>query len=193
MNPAEGSNDEPALVVPLAAVLAVGVLIDRREHLESINDFLINDARRSLILQGLPGIGKTALGAYVAKLARPHVDAILWLNCRTDQASADQLFAKLNMFLEGRGDRSLSLLWRDRNPAMLPVKLDKLIGALDVQRYLLVLEEFQNWLGLEGRITNDQSREVLSHILRSAQRSKLLLGRCLNHVAPCQWPVRRIS
>ncbi len=173
-DPQHASSTEPSLA-PLDSIPAVGVFINRREHINAIQTILEDEARRFVIVQGLPGIGKTTLAAKLVEAFREQFKAVLWITCRPDHASPDVLFAKLHAFLEENGDPSLRGLWNDPRPDLLETKMSRLIRALGANRYLLIVDEFQNWLAADFQLKNAEVRQVLGRILRSAHQSKVVL------------------
>src|SRR5262245_6617105 len=70
----------PTLIQPDLAP-AVGIFINRQEYLKAIQKFLAHRARRLVIVQGLPGIGKTTLAARLAEAIRERFKAVLWITC----------------------------------------------------------------------------------------------------------------
>ena len=62
----------------LDPIPAVGVFINRKEHVKTIRDFLADNSRNLVILQGLPGVGKSALGARLSEELREQYKCI-WI------------------------------------------------------------------------------------------------------------------
>ena len=163
----------PTLIQPDLAP-AVGIFINRQEYLKTIQEFLADRAGRLVIVQGLPGIGKTTLAARLAEAIRERFKAVLWITCRDDQASPDVLFAKLHAFFEEHGEQGLRGIWNDPRPDQLEMKINRLIRALDANSYLLIFDEFQNWLA-DFQLKNSDVTQVLAGILRTAHQSKIVL------------------
>ncbi|MGH9429843.1 MAG: NB-ARC domain-containing protein, partial [Terriglobia bacterium] len=151
------------------------MFINRQEHIKAIQEFLADDARRLVVVQGLPGIGKTLLAAKLAEALRARFEAVLWITCKDDQASPDVLFAKLHAFFEENGEHGLRGVWNDPSPDQLQMKINLLIHALDENSYLLIFDDFQNWLGPDCQLKNPEVRQVLATILGTAHQSKILL------------------
>jgi len=165
---------DPSLILP-DIVPAVGVFIDRNEHIEAIRGFLGDDTRRLVIIQGLPGIGKTTLAGKLAEEVGERFKAVFWMTCRVDQASLDIFFAKLHSFFERNGEQELRGVWNDPHPDQLETKIKKLVRVLSMNSYLLIFDEFQNWMDSDFQLKNSEVRKVLTGILSSAHRSKVML------------------
>jgi ATP/maltotriose-dependent transcriptional regulator MalT len=67
--------------------------VAREEELAEIHRALRGDGRRTVVLHGLGGIGKTQLTVTYAKRHKDNYSAVFWLNIK-DEASLKQSFAK---------------------------------------------------------------------------------------------------
>lgn len=164
----------PPLVLP-DPIPALGIFIDREDVIEDIRIFFHEDVCRLIVLQGFPGIGKTTLAARLSGLMRSRFKSVLWFKCHPGRLSSDVLFAKFHAFFEENEDHSLRGIWNDMNPELVDVKINRLIRALDANRYLIIFDEFENWLGDDFQIENEHVRKVLSDIFCAAHKSKCIL------------------
>ena len=165
---------EPSLVLP-DIIPAVGVFIDRKEQKKNIRRFLGDESRRLVVIQGLPGIGKTTLAAKLAGEVAKRFKAIFWMTCKADQLSSDVLFAKLDSFFERNGEQELRSIWNDPRTDHLETKINRLIRVLSVNSYLLIFDEFQNWMDSDFQVKNNEVRKVLASILCTSHQSKVML------------------
>jgi len=173
------------LVLP-DPVPALGIFIDREDVIEEIRRFFHEDVGRLIVLQGFPGIGKTTLAARLSGLMRSRFKSVLWFKCHPDRLSSDVLFAKFHAFFQENEDHSLRGIWNDMNPELFDVKINRLIRALDSNRYLIIFDEFENWLGDDFQIKNEHVKKVLSDIFCAAHNSKFIL---VSHKRPAFEPL----
>jgi serine/threonine protein kinase/tetratricopeptide (TPR) repeat protein len=101
-----------------------------------------------LILTGLAGIGKTLLGAQLARTLSDNSDAIFWYTFDpVEKSTADALYWALGSFLDNRGEPSLAKYLRGEIGAQRPLertaKLNLLIAALSTGDYLLCFDDLQ--------------------------------------------------
>ncbi len=177
---------EQQLIV-LDPVPGVGVFVNRKEMMKTLRSSLADKSRRLVIVQGLPGIGKTSLAAKFVRTLPKKFRAAFWMTCKADQASPDILFAKLHAFFEEQGEPGLAGIWND--PGLnLEIKINRLIRILGKNPYLLVFDEFQNWLPQDSDDDMDEDlheglhkdlhpglRKVFVSILSSNHQSKIIL------------------
>lgn len=152
---------------------AIGLFINREKPIKKMQSFLAEGSSRFVVLQGLPGIGKTALTVRFLQSVQDQCKAYFWLTCKSAQASPDILFSKLHVFFKGLGDSGLGDIARDPR-VQLDIKINKLIQMLRQHPYLLVFDEFQHWLN-NSQIQNDDLKQVLSVLLKADHRSKIVL------------------
>lgn len=175
----------PPLVLP-DPIPALGIFIDREDVVKEIQEFFHEDVCRLIIIQGFPGIGKTTLAAKLSRLMQSQFKSVLWFKCHPEQRSPDVLFAKFHAFLEKNKDKSLLGIWSDTNPDILDVKINRLIQALAANRYLFIFDQFENWLGEDFQVKNEQVKKVLSDLFCAAHESKFIL---VSHKRPVFDPV----
>ena len=164
---------DPPMEIDIAP--AIGVFVNRHEYIRDVSEFLLDSSRRLVIIQGLPGIGKTTLSAKLADQHKQKFKGVFWLNCKKDEATSDILFSKLNQFFEENGEQELRGIWKDPRFAQLEIKINKLIYILTKNSYLIILDEFQNWLSESHQIKNDELRKILIKILGNANQSKIIM------------------
>ena len=171
---------EPPLILP-DPIPAVGIFIDREEDIKKIQSFFEKGVCRLVIIQGFPGIGKTSLAARLSKLIHPPFKDVLWIKCQAEQSSPDVLFAKFHAFFEENEYHSLQGIWNDMKPELFDVKINRMIRALNAKCYLIIFDEFENWLGEDSQVKNDQVKKILSDLFCTAHKSKIIL---VSHMRP---------
>jgi tetratricopeptide (TPR) repeat protein len=165
---------EPALA-PQDPFPAVATFIDRKELIEEFREFFGEDVHRLIVLHGLDGFGKTYLAAKFAAEMRQQFKAVFWLSCMANNASLDILFGKLHSFFEEHGESALRGLWKDPHPDLFQGKVKTLIHALNSNSYLLVFDDFQNWISPGFEKGDTDISKTITSMLCSEHRSKVLL------------------
>jgi serine/threonine protein kinase/ATP/maltotriose-dependent transcriptional regulator MalT len=127
-------------------VPAVPHFIGREAELAAYRARLERD--RLLILTGLAGMGKTLLGAKLARDLTDNPDAIFWYTFDpVEKSTADALYWALGAFLDNRGEPSLAKYLRGEIGAQRPLertaKLNLLIAALSAGDYVLCFDDLQ--------------------------------------------------
>jgi len=138
-------------VFSLSEVLEVEHFVARREELAKIHEVLHDGSeRRTAVIHGLGGMGKTQLAAAYAKLHRSEYSAVFWVNAR-DELSLKQSFARV-------AERILR-----EHPSVMYVKnavescdLDEAVGA--VKRWLGQPKN-DGWLMIYDNYDNPKTRE----------------------------------
>ena len=128
-----------------------------------------------MVIAGLPGIGKSALAAKLARDSASGFKDILWMTCSREQSTVDLLLGQLYSFLERNGDESLRGMWNAPSPALLPAKIDTIVEALSKNRYVLIFDEFASWLDEGMQVRDADSRRVLHGLVSSSHLSKIIL------------------
>jgi serine/threonine protein kinase/tetratricopeptide (TPR) repeat protein len=105
------------------------------------------DRDQLVIITGLAGMGKTTLGAQLARQTAARLEDIFWFTFdAVENATADALYWALGAFLENRGEPSLARYLRGEIGAQKPLertaKLNLLIAALATGRYVLCFDDF---------------------------------------------------
>ena len=127
-------------------VPAVPHFIGREAELAAYRARLERD--RFLILTGLAGMGKTLVGAKLARELAANLDAIFWYTFDpVEKSTADALYWALGSFLDNRGEPSLAQYLRGEIGAQRPLertaKLNLLIAALSTGDYVLCFDDMQ--------------------------------------------------
>lgn len=90
----ETQREDFSVTFSLYNISEIEHFVAREEELTEIHDTLTGDGRRTVILHGLGGIGKTQLTVAYAKRHKNNYSAIFWLNIK-DEDSIKQSFAKI--------------------------------------------------------------------------------------------------
>ncbi len=106
------------------------------------------DRDRFIIITGMAGIGKTTLGAKLARQVAAQPDNIFWFTFdQVEKSTADALYWAIATFLENRGEGSLARYLRGEIGAQKPLermaRLNLLITALAHGSYVLCFDDFQ--------------------------------------------------
>jgi serine/threonine protein kinase/tetratricopeptide (TPR) repeat protein len=103
---------------------------------------------RFVIVTGMAGMGKTTLGAKLAREVAERPDNIFWFTFdQVEKSTADALYWALASFLDSRGESSL---WRylqgeigAQKPLERMAKLNLLVAALATGNHVLCFDDFQ--------------------------------------------------
>lgn len=170
---ADSQAHEPlTLAGPLPSA---GVVFNRQEAIKKVGEFFTDGKRKVWLLYGFPGIGKTALAARSIELYASNFQDVLWVECRPERATADVLFANFHSFLMKHDDRALAGIWMDARPDSLQEKISALIEALNRRPFLVVFDDFSQWLDAEFHIRDAAVRRVLQRIAATVHKAKVLL------------------
>ncbi len=125
---------------------AVPHFIGRETELASYGARLARD--RFVVIAGMAGMGKTTLGAKLARDAAFDADRIFWFTFdQLEKFTSDALYWALATFLENRGETSLAHYLRGEIGAQKPLehmaRLNLLITALAHSDYVLCFDDFQ--------------------------------------------------
>jgi len=120
--------------------------VAREAELVEIHRELSGDgSRRTVILHGLGGIGKTQLSGAYAKRHKDSYSAIFWLNVK-DEDSLKQSFAKIARQISREHPSTLRLNYVDTNES-----LDEVIDAVKAwlsrpnnTRWLMIFDNYDN-------------------------------------------------
>jgi hypothetical protein len=156
-------------------VPVVGRFLGRIEQIARLRAFCTDKVGNVAVVQGFYGVGKTTFVAKIAGLVEAEFDGVFWLQCHRDEATSDVLFSALGAFLAQHGDRSPQQFWKEPDPKNLPLKIQRLLSALQARRYLLVFDGFEEWLDADFALGKGAVRSVLMAILRGAHSSKVVL------------------
>ena len=120
--------------------------IGREAELANYRSRLERD--RFVIITGMAGMGKTTLGAKLARQVTDQPDSIFWFTFdQVEKSTADALYWALASFLESRGEPSLWKYLHGEIGAQKPLermaKLNLLIAALATGNHVLCFDDFQ--------------------------------------------------
>jgi hypothetical protein len=144
-------NHQESFLIPfsLAEVSETEHFVARQEELAEIFMALSDNggdgSRRTVVLQGLGGIGKTQLAVAFAKLHRADYTAVLWLNIK-DEDALKQSFARIARQILRAHPSASRLMNVDTNQ-----NLDEVVDAVkawlslpDNTRWLMIYDNYDN-------------------------------------------------
>ncbi len=153
--PTDASQNAPRLTPPVVVsnrilfeetVPTVPHFIGRAAELAAYHAQLERD--RFLIITGLAGMGKTTLGAKLAREMAATPDQIFWFTFDSiEKSTTEALYWALATFLDNRGEPSLAKYLRGEIGAQKPLermaKLNLLLAALSTGHYVLCFDDVQ--------------------------------------------------
>lgn len=173
-----GTNrDDFSITFSLADVSGIEHFVARQKELTEIHSSLVGDgSRRTVILHGLGGIGKTQLSIEYAKRHRNDYSAIFWLNIN-DESSLKQSFARVakQILREHPSATQLSRVDMKEN-------LDEIVDAVKAwlslsgnTRWLMVYDNYDNPRGVGNK--DPAAVDVRKFLPESHQGSVLITTR----------------
>lgn len=111
-----------------------GVFYGRTEELATLKRWIVKDKCRLVTLQGMGGIGKTALAVKLVESIQDQFQYVIWRSLRY-APPLENLLAELSRFLYNQQQPEL--------PSGVGARLSQLIDCLRKQRCLLVLDNFE--------------------------------------------------
>lgn len=144
------------------AAVPATTFVGRLEELAELERLIEDPAARLITLHGMGGSGKTRLAhAFASKIVARFADGVLWVPLESAQ-SADALpaaiAAALGRELPSRGDRAMA------------------VGAmLAQQERLVVLDNLESLLVLDGAAPDAEPRNAILAILEAAKRVRILV------------------
>ena len=111
-----------------------GVFYGRTEELATLRQWIVTDKCRLVTLQGMGGIGKTALAVKLVESIQDQFQYVIWRSLRSAPPLED-LLPELSRFLSNQQQPEL--------PSGVSARLSQLIECLRKQRCLLVLDNFE--------------------------------------------------
>lgn len=122
-------------------------LVGREDEIHKMKEALQGDGsfRKTVLLQGLGGIGKTQLAATFVKEQRHLFSAIFWLNGK-DEDMLKQSFAKMAKRLHGNNPSSASL--------KTAAEFEDADQAIDIVKQWLSAKSNTNWILVFDNIDN---------------------------------------
>jgi hypothetical protein len=130
----------------LSEVSEIEYFVARQEELTEIHNALGGDgSRRTVVLHGLGGIGKTQLAVAYAKRHRADYSAIFWLNSK-DEDSLKQSFASVAMRIlqEHPSASRLSAVDEKGDLDEVAVAVERWLSLPKNTRWLIVYDNYDN-------------------------------------------------
>jgi tetratricopeptide (TPR) repeat protein/CHAT domain-containing protein len=135
----------------------------RRREYRRIRDALRDHRCRAVVIEGIGGIGKTALLTQVIKRMCAEFTKIISFDCRRASLGAEIILLELHRYFVTQGIRQLEpLIGAKIQPETLANYLAPLITQ---SQLLIVLDNFETQLDLRGEIANDELRVLLLKLL----------------------------
>ncbi len=167
---------------PLSNVPDTHHFIGRHSELEHLEKQM--NSCNILILEGLPGVGKSMLAARLARRVRARFnDRVLWVPLgglevenlkKSGYVYFDSILAELAAYLAERGDRELEQIRLDPN-ARLRAKIDALIASLTRLSCLVVIDDFHVILGRGNGIREKNIKDLLEALAQARFNTRVLI------------------
>ncbi len=145
----------------------------REEELATLEQWVVEERCRVVSIEGMGGIGKSALAVSLMHQVAPHFEVVIWRSLRDAPACE----ALLDECLQVLAPQSLSLV-----PASLERRLSLLLEHLREQRTLLVLDN------LEAVLEEGESMGGMRVGYEGYGRLLRRVGETAHQYAPCAWP-----
>jgi WD40 repeat protein/transcriptional regulator with XRE-family HTH domain len=186
----EQRQAQPREVAPSTAdwgeATDVASFYGREQELATLQQWVLDEHCRVVVLLGMGGIGKTTLSIRFAQAMTPYFDFVLWRSLRNGPP-LEELLADCIHILSKQQDVAL--------PAHLEKKFVLLIDLLRKQRCLLVLDNLETLLqagSLEGRYRDgyEAYATLIQRVAETAHQSCLLLTsrEMLTELEPLEGP-----
>jgi tetratricopeptide (TPR) repeat protein len=157
---------------------------DRQRDLQKLGQLLFEPTTRLVSVIGHGGMGKTALACKVLQDLERHrwpyaeeevpIDGIVYLSTRTAGVSLERLFLDCARLLGGEEQERLTAVWT--NPQFeTEQKIACLLEALRDGRYVILLDNLEDLLDEQGRLTEDDLRLFFEQGLMTSQSAKLVV------------------
>jgi tetratricopeptide (TPR) repeat protein len=157
---------------------------DRERDLSRLSQLLAEPATRLVSVIGHGGMGKTALACKVLRDLERHrwpytdqevpADGIIYLSTRTAGISLERLFLDCAKLVGGDEQERLNAVWT--NPQLgLQEKIARLLEALRDGRYVILLDNLEDLLDDQGKLTDDGLRLFFEHALIASQGTQLIV------------------
>lgn len=146
--------------------------VNREKMRERLKADLRDKQKVIIVVDGLPGIGKTSLAAKVAEEVEDEFAGIYYTKC-SQNTDLDQLLAELAYFLGEHGDNSFENVFEYNIPQ--ENKINFLLSSLSQRRYLLVFDNLHELLDKQCCLKDRDLQLLFNELLAQAHHSKILL------------------
>ncbi|MBN1450252.1 MAG: NACHT domain-containing protein [Anaerolineales bacterium] len=148
----------------------VGTFVGRKSEYNNLSQLI--QQNRIVIIEGLSGIGKTALATYYAHNTVNSYKAVIWHEIQVDE-SVSTLIESIAEKLKAQGHEYLhGKVWGQQQPQLTSVKF--LIEQLRREKILLVLDSFELFLDDDHNL-NPEFENLIVELFRSAFDSNVIL------------------
>ena len=113
----------------------------RKDELQQLIDYLLDDSVTLILIEGISGVGKTALAAQLASQLEVFDYQCLWVDCRTD-TTLDAILWSLVALAQAQNDQVLANALADVDRPLEERILNTAV-ALSKARYALFLDDYQ--------------------------------------------------
>lgn len=150
----------------------VSVFFGRELELEKLQQWILQDRCRLLVLWGIAGVGKSFLSVKLASQIQGNFEYLIWRSLR-NSLSVESLLDQMIEFL-GKSDQSPTQLYQNRGD-----RISQLIESLRKSRCLLILDSLETLFkprSLAGRyLEQNQGYAELFHRIAETQHQSCLL------------------
>jgi tetratricopeptide (TPR) repeat protein len=157
---------------------------DRQRDLQKLGQLLSEPTTRLVSVIGHGGMGKTALACKVLQDLERHrwpyaeeevpIDGIVYLSTRTAGISLERLFLDCAKLLGGEEQERLNAVWT--NPQLeTEEKIARLLETLRDGHCVILLDNLEDLLDEQGRLTDDDLRLFFERALMSSQGAQLMV------------------
>lgn len=112
----------------------------RNKELKRLISYLHSDTISVVVIEGISGIGKTALAAHFASIAQSYEYKVFWLDCR-QETTVDSIVLELARFARSTGDDALAHLLEDVK-GDLEDRMVRIATALSQLKYAFFFDDY---------------------------------------------------
>ncbi|WP_163664561.1 NB-ARC domain-containing protein [Adonisia turfae] len=138
----ESSDHQPKTPVDWGEAVDVSIFYGRTEELAKLKKWILQDRCRLILIQGMGGIGKTALSIKLSENIYKEFDHCIWRSLR-EAPPVEKILADLIKFLSNQQDVNL--------PETVGDAVTRLIHYLNNSRCLLILDNAESILEEDGQ------------------------------------------
>jgi tetratricopeptide (TPR) repeat protein len=157
---------------------------DRERDLSRLSQLLAEPTTRLVSVIGHGGMGKTALTCKVLRDLERHrwprtdrevpADGIVYLSTRTAGITLERLFLDCAKLVGGEEQERLNTVWTSPHLGQ-QEKIAYLLEALQDGRYVILLDNLEDLLDDQGKLTDDDLRLFFEHTLMASQGTQLIV------------------